>query len=102
MDRELTEREKETLSNVNKRLYETTHDPSNKAVLPIAIFWSVICIIFKNPLFWEALVWTIYYLYCSDKNRRWEKLPNNIREREFLLGFKQELLEGKIDFPPEL
>ena len=84
------------IDRINKQIYETEHDPKNKEALPIAIFFSVICIIFKNPLFWESLVWGIYYLYCDSNNKKWSNLPSNIKKREFLIGFRNDVLSGKI------
>ena len=95
----LTQWEQETLKNVDIELYNTTHDPKNKEVLPIAIFWSVICIIFNGAMLWECIVWGIYYMYCDSNNKKWSNLPCNIRERESLLKFRQKLINGEIKRP---
>ena len=89
--------EDETLKNINKQIYDTYHDPKNKQALPIAIFWAVIVIIFKNPLLWEIIVWSIYYFYCSSNNQKLNKNKYNLEKRAFLLNFKQKYLNGDFE-----
>ena len=98
----MTDIEKLNLERVDEQIYYTTHDPKNKNALPIVIFFSVICIIFKNPLFWESVVWVIYYLYCDCNNQKWKNMKRNIEHREFLLNYRKKIIEGKINFPEEM
>lgn len=85
------------LDNVNKKLYHTYHSKKNREVLPIVIFWSVIVIIFNNPLFWELLVWGIYYLYCDSNNKKLVNDPENLRERTWLIKTRNQLLSGELE-----
>ena len=82
------------LDNAKRRLYNTYHSKKNKEALPITIFFGVIVIIFKNPLFWESLVWTIYYLYCFYNNTQLENNSKILEEREFLIGYIDKIEKG--------
>ena len=93
----LTEREQETLKNIDKRIYDTCHSPKNKEILPIVIFFSVIAIIFNGAILYEALIWGFYYLYCSSNNEKWRNLSQNVKERASLLDFKRKLLNGELE-----
>ena len=92
----LTEREQETLRNTDKKIYDTYHHPKNKEILPIVIFFSVIAIIFRGAMLYETIIWGIYYLYCSSNNEKWSNHPNNVKERQYLLSFRQKLLNGEL------
>ena len=87
----------EHLNRINKQINDTYHSPKNKETLPIALFFSVIAIIFKNPLFWESIIWFIYYWYCDSNNKKWRNNSYNIKEREFLIEYKKKLLNGEFD-----
>lgn len=89
------------LDRINKKIHDTYYDPKNKQVLPTALFFGVLAIITKAPLFWETLIWGIYYLYCSHNNEKWRKLPYNIEQRERLLEFRRKILSGEIKFDNE-
>ena len=92
----LTEEEQGLLKKTEQRIYDTCHSPKNKEALPIALFFGVIAIIFKNALLWECIIWGIYYCYCSSNNEKWKNSPMNIQEREYLLNFKRKLLNGEL------
>ena len=92
----LTEREKETLKNVENKIYNTYHHPKNKEAFPIALVFGVIAIIFKGAITWEILIWGSYYCYCSSNNAKWKNSPHNVKEREFLLNFRYKLLNGEL------
>ena len=86
------------LEKLNKQIYDTYHDKRNKEVLPIVLVFSVIAIIFKNPLFWEILIWGFYWVYCSNNNEKLNKDPQNLKNREFLLDFRKNIISGECKF----
>lgn len=86
------------LDRLNKQIYDTYHSKKNKEALPIFIFFGVIAIIFKNAVFYESVIWMIYYLYCSYNNAQLNKDPKNLKEREFLLNFREKILSGELKF----
>lgn len=86
------------LDRLNKQIEETYHDPKNKEMLPIVVFFSLIAIIFKAALLYELIIWGIYYSYCQSNNEKLNKDPNNLREREYLLEFKRKILSGELKF----
>ena len=93
---DLTEREKETLRNIEKQIYYTSHDPKNKDFFPMVMFFGIIAIIFKGAITWEIIIWGLYWGYCSSNNEKWKNLPRNVQEREYLLNFKRKLLSGEL------
>ena len=84
------------LERVNKRIHDTYHSPKNKEVLPIALFFGVIAIVFKNPLFWESIIWFSYYWYCDSNNKKWSNSPRQIEERASLIRYRDKLLSGEL------
>ena len=99
MEHILTEKEQECLKNIDERLYYTTHNPKNKDSLPIYIFWSVVCLIFKGAVLWELAIWGFYCYSCHCNNEVWKNKPENITDREMLLDFRKKLINGDVNFP---
>lgn len=86
------------LEKIDKQIYDTYHDPKNKDVLPIFIFFGIIVLIFKSAILWELIVWGIYYSYCSSNNEKLNNNPKNLENREYLLDYRKRLLNGEIKF----
>lgn len=86
------------LDRINKEIYYTYHSKKNKEVLPLVIFFSVIAIIFKGAVLYEAIIWGIYYSYCKSNNEKLNNDPKNLENRKFLLEFKRKILNGEIKF----
>ena len=86
------------LDRLNKEIYDTYHSKKNKEMLPIVIFFSVIAIIFKGALFYEAVIWVSYYAYCCHNNEELNKDPKNLEHRKFLLEFRRKILSGECKF----
>ena len=86
------------LDRINKEIHNTYHSQKNKDILPIFIFFSVIVIIFKNALFYEIIIWLIYYKYCCKNNEELNNNPDNLKHRMHLLSIRQKLLNGECNF----
>lgn len=86
------------LDRLNKEIYYTYHSKKNKEMLPVALFFGVICIIFKHTWAWEMIVWSIYFWYCQKNNAELNNSKSNLEKRSFLLKFRQDILSGKAKF----
>ena len=86
------------LERIEKEIYYTYHDKNNKDILPIVIFFSVICLVFKAAILFELLIWGLYYYYCMSNNAKLNNDPKNIANRNRLIKLRQKILTGEAQF----
>ena len=87
----------ELLERAEREIYNTYHHPKNKEILPIVLFFGVVFIIFKNPLFYEILLWGWYYSYCSKNNQKLNNDPYILKRRQYWIELRQDVLSGKFN-----
>ena len=86
------------LDRLNKEIYDTYHDPKNKEVLPIYLFFGVIALILKGAMLYELIIWGLYYSYCNSNNAKLNNNPKNLEKRKMLLEFRRKILTGEMKF----
>ena len=86
------------LESLDKEIHNTYHDPKNKDILPIIIFFSVIFVLFKGAILFELLLWGGYYLYCLSNNNALNNNKYNVEKRKRLLDFRSKIVSGELDF----
>lgn len=65
-----------------KERHKLYHSPKNKEILPVVIFFSLICIILKDAIAYEIIIWFAYYQYCKSNNEKLNKNPEIIQMRK--------------------
>lgn len=86
------------LDKLEKEIYDTYHDKKNKEILPIVIFLSIIFLLFKGGFVLELLLWGWYYYYCKENNERLNNNKRNVERRKMLIGLREKVLRGEVEF----
>ena len=89
------------VSLIDKKIYDTYYCKKNKEGLCYAIPLGLFCLILKEAIGLEILIWGIYALWCYSNNQKLRNNPKVIKERQYLIQYRQEVLEGKWDWVHE-
>ena len=71
------------------------HSYKNKDALIYVIVISFLVFFIKNGFFWSISIWIWYYLYCDTNNKKLNKNPRVLKERESLKRIYTEKLNKR-------
>jgi len=95
---EIMSKYKNLIDKIDKDIYATYHSPKNKEVLPIFIFFGAFALICNGMLLYEMIIWGIYYWYCNKNNEELNNNQKNLEKREYLINFKERILNGECKY----
>lgn len=75
--------------------YYLYHSYKNKDALIYVIVISFLVFFIKNGFFWSISIWIWYYLYCDTNNKKLNKNPRVLKERESLKRIYTEKLNKR-------
>ena len=75
--------------------YYLYHSYKNKDALIYVVVVSFLVFFIKNGFFWSISIWIWYYLYCDTNNKKLNKNPRVLKERESLKRIYTEKLNKR-------
>lgn len=86
------------LERLDKKIYDTYHDPKNKEMLPLVIILTLVFCLFNGAILFQILLWWWYYDYCKTNNDKLNNNKANLERRELLLERKRKILSGELKY----